>query len=303
MKNNHSLKMKLAKYNRPILWILAAFALLAALQYRGAHTFVVGAAGYSGPTSSQPLALSADDSLLAVANPDNNSITLFDLKNNNAKAEIPVGKEPNGVTLLPDGSRAYVANTVDGTVSVVAINRSPLSGSVMATLTVGTEPYGITVTPSGTRIYVTNTRSNNVSVIDPALNQVRKTIANVGIEPRGIAIVGDDGQEQIYVTNFLALPAPGKTDGSDDAKVGHVTLVGATPWAADEQVLADIVLAPLADTGFKAAGDALGRIAPPATITTADLNFVTGAYPNQLNNIAIHGKFAGVNALILQCLD
>src|SRR5579864_8240963 len=66
----------------------------------------------AGPTSSQPLALSADDSLLIVANPDNNSVSLFDAKNGNTKlTEITVGKEPNGVALSPDGTRAYVANT------------------------------------------------------------------------------------------------------------------------------------------------------------------------------------------------
>jgi YVTN family beta-propeller protein len=59
---------------------------------------------FTGPTSSQPLALTADDSLLIVANPDNNSVTLFDVKNANAKlVEIPVGKEPNGVAIAPDG--------------------------------------------------------------------------------------------------------------------------------------------------------------------------------------------------------
>src|SRR5215831_14927728 len=80
---------------------------------------------FNGPYSSQPLAMSADDSLLLVANPDNNTVTLFDLKNGNALlAEIPVGKEPNGVALSPDGSHGYVANTVDGTVSVLNINRT-----------------------------------------------------------------------------------------------------------------------------------------------------------------------------------
>src|SRR5262249_11496451 len=53
-------------------------------------------------------------------------------------------------------------------------------------------------------------------------------------------------------------------------------------------------LNPIADTGFKAAGDALARIAPPAAPTADDFKFVTGAYPNQLNNIAIRGRFAFV---------
>src|SRR5438309_10574983 len=89
----------------------------AALTYmrRLDHVSAQVPARFVGPTSSQPLALSADDSLLLVANPDNNSVTLFDVKNGNTKlAEITVGKEPNGVALSPDGARAYVANTIEG---------------------------------------------------------------------------------------------------------------------------------------------------------------------------------------------
>jgi len=188
---------------------------------------------FSGPTSSQPLALSADDSLLIVANPDNNTVTLFDAKNGNARiGETPVGKEPNGVALSPDGNLAYVANTVDGTVSVLAINRnSPNYATVVRTVAVGTEPYGLALTPTGRKLYVSNARSNTVSVIDTQSNYSVKTIANVGPEPRGISITnsgsGDDSQETVYVTQFLSLPVDGKVDGADDAKAGHVTIISA----------------------------------------------------------------------------
>ena len=250
---------------------------------------------FTGATSSQPLALSGDDSLLIVANPDNDSVTLFDAKNGNAKlAEIRVGKEPNGVAISPDGTRAYVANTVDGTVTVLAIDRSLASiATVINTIKVGTEPYGLALTPQGRKLYVANARSNSVTSIDTSNYSIR-TIDNVGFEPRGIAITnsgsGDDTQETVYVTQFLSLPVDGKTDGTDDAKAGHVTILS----AATDTVLADIVINPIADSGFKAAGDALQRIAPPAAPVTADFKFVTGAYPNQLNNIAIRGKFAFV---------
>ena len=116
---------------KPTITILSATALVAAAltgdRYLG-HADAQVLTRFTGATSSQPLALSADDSLLLVANPDNNSVSLFDLKNGGAQlAEIPVGKEPNGVALSPDGTRGYVANTVDGTVTVLNINRtSPL---------------------------------------------------------------------------------------------------------------------------------------------------------------------------------
>ena len=76
---------------------------------------------FAGPTSSQPLALTANDAFLVVANPDNNSVTFFDVRRDHFRrlAEIKVQKEPNGVAFLPDGKKAYAANTVSGTVSVI----------------------------------------------------------------------------------------------------------------------------------------------------------------------------------------
>lgn len=254
-------------------------------------------ARFQAPTNSQPLALSADDTLLAVANPDNNSVSLFDLRTPTPTrlVEITTGEEPNGVAVSPDGTRVYVANTVSGTVSVLAVNRASNSyGNLIANIRVGTEPYGLALTPRGRKLYVTNSRSNSVSVIDTATNTVTKTIPDVGFEPRGIAISNtpgyEDNQESIYVTQFLSLPIPGKVDGFDDAKAGKVTIIN----AGTDTVAGEITLNPMADTGFKAAGDALQRIAPPANATEADFKFVTGAYPNQLNNIALRGRFAFV---------
>ncbi|HWW87486.1 MAG TPA: beta-propeller fold lactonase family protein [Vicinamibacterales bacterium] len=246
---------------------------------------------FAGPTSSQPLALSADDSLLAVANPDNNSVTFFNVAGGQSTRvqEVEVGQEPNGVALLPDGSKAYVSNTVSGTVSVIGINANGPDFKVIGTIRVGTEPYGLALTPNGTKLYVTNARSNSVSVIDTLSDKVIKTIRRVGFEPRGLAITnnGDesDTDETVYVTQFLSLPVPGKVDGQDDAKVGKVTVIS----TGSDDVVGDVTLNPLADTGFFANGDALARIPPGPTFDVQ-----TGAYPNQLNNIGIRGGFAFV---------
>ncbi len=259
------------------------------------HAWAQSVLRFPGPTSSQPLALSANDSLLVVANPDNDSVTLFDPKNGNTRlVEVKVGREPNGVAVSPDGSRVYVANTVDGTVTVLGIDRSATNiATTLNLIRVGTEPYGLALTPLGRKLYVANARSNTVTSIDTSNYSIR-TINNVGFEPRGIAITNsgaqDDSQETVYVTQFLSLPIDGKIDGADDAKAGRVTAIS----AATDTVIGEIVINPLADSGFKAAGDALARIAPPAAPVAADFKFATGAYPNQLNNIAIRGKFAFV---------
>jgi YVTN family beta-propeller protein len=253
-----------------------------------------GTRSFVGATHSSPITLNADDTLMAVVNPDVNTVTFFDVggDRNVGLGEIPVGTEPNGVVLSPDGKFAYVANTVDGTVSVLQVDASkqPVA-SVIATLEVGVEPYGIAITPNGSKIYVTNSRSNSVSVIDTATNTVAKTITNigpaVGAEPRGIAITnngnGDDTDETVYVTHFYSFANQGKLDGEDDSKTGLVTRIS----TQNDAVSGQIVLTNMADTGFKAQGDAINRIEPGN-----DPRFVTGAYPNQMQAIGIKNGFA-----------
>jgi len=250
---------------------------------------------FSGPTSSQPLALTADNSFLAVANPDNNSVSFFDVRldRNRKLAEVPVQTEPNGVAILPDGSKAYAANTVSGTVSVIPLQiQNGIISKPYKQIAAGTEPYGLALTPNGTKLYVTNARSNTVSVIDTSTDTVIKTITGVGPEPRGLAITNNgnasDTDETVYVTQFLSLPVTGTVDGQDNAKAGHVTILS----TATDTVTGQVTINPIADTGFNATGDAIARIAPGDPANPANFIFPTGAYPNQLNNIAIKGNFA-----------
>ena len=178
---------------------------------------------FAGPTNSQPLALSANGAFLVVANPDNNSASFFDLRSdrNRKVAEVTVQTEPGGAAFMPNGRKAYVANTVAGTVSVINVNIaggavSPVSKNIV----VGTEPYGLCLTPNGAKLFVLNARSNTVSVIDTATDAVIATRA-VPAEPRGCAITNDgdadDNDETLYVTHFLSFLLPGKVDGADDA--------------------------------------------------------------------------------------
>ena len=125
-------------------WSVAAilsFVFTVALLYWQQATLQAQATLFTGPTSSQPLALSADGSLLAVVNPDNDSVSFFNVASdaNTKLSEFTVGDEPNGVVLLPNGSRAYVANTISGTVSVLSLSSAGVA-TLIKTITVGTEP-------------------------------------------------------------------------------------------------------------------------------------------------------------------
>jgi YVTN family beta-propeller protein len=86
---------------------------------------------------------------------------------------IPVGKSPFGVAVTPDGSKVYVANEDDNTVSVI----DAATNTVVGTIPVGTIPQGVAVTPDGSKVYVANLIDNTMSVIATATNTV-STIAD-----------------------------------------------------------------------------------------------------------------------------
>jgi len=124
------------------------------------------------------------------------SVSVIDVANNAAKAKIPVGIEPAGVAISPDGSRVYVVN--EGSSSVSVINTA--TNKVIATVGVGSSPIGVAVTPDGSRVYVGNYFDGTVSVINATTNTLITTIGiGRSVYINGVA-ANPDGS-RIYVAN------------------------------------------------------------------------------------------------------
>lgn len=124
--------------------------------------------------------------LLVVSNYDNDTVSVIsvslDIYGNDSPtfgkvlATIPVGHQPAAVTVLQDGSRAYVANEGDGTVSVVSLTTlTPLTTITLAPVpdpanpsnTVIPQPRSIVSNynyPAG-KVYVVAQNSPYVTVI------------------------------------------------------------------------------------------------------------------------------------------
>ncbi len=241
----------------------------------------------NSPTSSGPIAITSDDRWVWSVNPDNNSVSILNVRDdaNVKEDEIRVGREPQNVAISPNDRWVVVSNTVSGTISVI----NARSRRIVEVIRVGTEPYGMAFTPNGDKLYVANATSNDVSVIDTKRWRVSRTIEDVGLQPRGIAITNDgdsrDDDEKVYVTQFFAVQRPGTILGADDYKEGRVTVIS----TRNDRAIREIKLEPMADTGFNSNGSALKRIAAtnPATFTVP-----TGAFPNMLNNVVIKGDKA-----------
>jgi YVTN family beta-propeller protein len=137
--------------------------------------------------------------------------------------------------VTPDGSKVYVANINDNSVSVIdtatntVIATIPVSSpdgvavspdgskvyvtnlgsavSVIATATntvigspiAASSPDGVAVTPDGSKVYVANINDNSVSVIDTATNTVIGSPIPVGNNPIGVAVTPDGSK--VYVAN------------------------------------------------------------------------------------------------------
>ena len=68
-----------------------------------------------------------------MANQGSNDVTVINTATNTVVATIPVGSQPIGAAVTPDGTRVYVTNTASNTVSVI----NTATNTVVATIPVG----------------------------------------------------------------------------------------------------------------------------------------------------------------------
>jgi YVTN family beta-propeller protein len=146
-------------------------------------------------SSNSLMDVSADGSLLLVANPDNGTVTVVDTVSRKKLHEIAVGDKPEGVTWVGAGPLAVV--TVYNDDRVVFLDAR--EGRVVKRLPVADEPYGIVAGRDGRRAWVTHEYPGTVSEIDLKDQKVLREIP-VGSFVRGLCLSPDEAR--LYVTEF-----------------------------------------------------------------------------------------------------
>lgn len=120
---------------------------------------------------------------IVVANESEDLVEIYD-HDWNLHKKIQTGKRANGVVVAHDGSRAFVSNGGDGTISVIDLT----SLTISASYNVEKRPWNMALTSDDKKLYVANGRSNSISVIDITSGKTLKSIP-VGQLPWGIAIM------------------------------------------------------------------------------------------------------------------
>ncbi len=140
-----------------------------------------------------------------ITNYADGTVSIIDTDTDTVKDTVKIeamkdaGGKPLGIAFTPDGSKVYVANTLEAGVyanSVSVIDTE--TKSVIGAVDVGNYPFGVVVTPDGKEVYIANWGDTTVSVIDTNTNEVTALI-NTGNSPTGIAFTPDG--KKAYVTN------------------------------------------------------------------------------------------------------
>lgn len=216
---------------------------------------------------SSTIALTEDGSRVAMVNPEDGSLSVFQTADNARVAKVATGKNPSSVVITADGTTAFVANRADGTVvRITGIDTAtPL---VDARLDVGAEPVALALSPTGRRLFVAEFAESRVSVIDTQSLQITQAVPLD--RPRALLVTNNandnDDDEVLAATQFFGTPVPGK-EAKDDGRLGKVRLYP----LADLAQYKDVTLSPI-DSGFPKGG-----VATNPTVTTS---------PNQLAALA-----------------
>jgi YVTN family beta-propeller protein len=142
-------------------------------------------------TGEEPAAveIAPDGKTLIVANRRANSVTLIDPANDRVRSVFEGCPGAEGVVILPDSSKAFVACSAGHQVMVIALARPddhPSHDRLEALMDVGRAPVHLALKPDGGEIFVSNSLSNSVSEIYNTTDEVGDTYM-IGDDPvRGL---------------------------------------------------------------------------------------------------------------------
>ncbi|HKQ38179.1 MAG TPA: putative Ig domain-containing protein, partial [Verrucomicrobiae bacterium] len=215
------------------------------------------------PTASSSIALTG--SRLWVVNPDNDSVTVFDVGTRAKLAEVNVGRAPRTLAVAADG-RVWVANTESATITIV---RPDFSIAQTVTLPRGSRPFGIVFDPTGQNAYMALEEGGKILKLNAS---TAATVASldVGLHVRHLSVTADGAQ--IFATRFVTPPLPGESTANVQTDATHgaeVLVINASTFAIDATIVLQHSEAPDTSNSGRGIPNYLGAAAISPDATTA----------------------------------
>jgi YVTN family beta-propeller protein len=155
------------------------------------------------------LALSASGDRMVTGNIADNTISVFSPTSGDAPLVIPVARQPEGITITPDGNFAWVGSNRDSVVLVVDTR----TGVATDTLRGFGLPYRLAVSPDGRRAVITDPMKATIRIFD-VLSRHERFVIDV---PR---------DSLVATAEVPASPSPEGVVISRDSRWAFVTLQG-----------------------------------------------------------------------------
>lgn len=116
---------------------------------------------------------------------------------------VPVGKGAEGFDISPDGKEIWTANSGDGTVSIIDLQRKQVTQTLEANVKSANR---LKFTPDGKRVFISMLGGSDVAIFDAATRQEVKRV-NVGHGAAGILMQPDGARAFVACTpdNYVAV--------------------------------------------------------------------------------------------------
>ena len=182
--------------------------------------------------------------------------TIYDMLENKILAKVKTGHSPIAIGMTPDGSKSYVADFFDSTVSVVDTangtliktinlleNYDPISGNISGPM--GFLPIQTPVSPDGQYLVTANTGSGTITIIDTEKDELVKDLpCSAGCHGVNFGAKKDGGYYAYVSSSFsndlIIVDGDPNNDGdpSDAEIAGRISLVGSPETQVDDKVTA-----------------------------------------------------------------
>ncbi len=187
----------------------------------------------AGIGASSRVAVRGDQAFAYVTAEDTDKVHVINAATNTIVQTVDTGTnlgtlndDPLGVTVSPDGTRVYVANSGSDTVSVFSAHATTGELTALTTITAGDLTRDVAVSPDGTRLYVANQSANSVQVFDTGSNDLVATVTvpgGLGAFNAPFDVAVNPAGTRVYVVN-----ASGNTVSVVDTATNAVVATPAT---------------------------------------------------------------------------